>query len=95
MKATPVLFLVLVSCLLFQQSFAAGAPYTNPNLPVETRVKDLLGRMTLDEKIGQMIQIERSVATPAVISQYYIGKICNLHVYEVTGTQIKLQIKLG
>ena len=86
MKAPPVLFLVLVSCLLFQQSFAAGAPYTNPNLPVEARVKDLLGRMTVDEKIGQMIQIERSVATSAVITKYYIGEAFNLHLSEDTVT---------
>ena len=87
MKAPPVLFLVLVSCLLFQQSFAAGAPYTNPNLPVEARVKDLLGRMTVDEKIGQMIQIERSVATSAVITKYYIGETFKLHLCEDTATR--------
>lgn len=31
--------------------------YTNPNAPVDVRVKDLLHRMTLAEKIGQMDQI--------------------------------------
>lgn len=31
--------------------------YTNANAPVDVRVKDLLKRMTLDEKIGQMDQI--------------------------------------
>ncbi len=31
--------------------------YTNPNAPVAVRVNDLLHRMTLDEKIGQMDQI--------------------------------------
>lgn len=33
---------------------AAGAPppYLNPSLPVETRVEDLLGRLTLEEKIA-------------------------------------------
>jgi len=33
-----------------------AAPYRNASLPVEQRVNDLLGRMTLDEKVGQMIQ---------------------------------------
>jgi beta-glucosidase len=28
--------------------------YKNPNAPTESRVKDLLGRMTLAEKIGQL-----------------------------------------
>ncbi|MDY3070238.1 MAG: glycoside hydrolase family 3 N-terminal domain-containing protein [Parabacteroides sp.] len=30
------------------------APYKNPNLPVEERVKDLLQRMTLEEKVDQL-----------------------------------------
>lgn len=34
-------------------------PYENAALPVDQRVSDLLGRMSLDEKIGQMTQAER------------------------------------
>ena len=30
-------------------------PYLNPELPLETRVDDLLGRMTLDEKVSQTL----------------------------------------
>ena len=36
-----------------------GAPYQNAHLPVGKRVDDLLARMTLEEKIGQMTQAER------------------------------------
>jgi len=32
----------------------ANAPYKNPRLPVAARVADLLGRMTLDEKVAQI-----------------------------------------
>src|SRR5438309_6196735 len=39
---------------------AATLPYENPLLPVNQRVKDLLSRMTLAEKIGQMTQAERA-----------------------------------
>ncbi|GER35484.1 glycosyl hydrolase family protein [Striga asiatica] len=46
--------------------------YKDPNAHVETRVKDLLYRMTLLEKIGQMTQIERSVATPSAIRDRFI-----------------------
>src|SRR5947209_19918675 len=34
-------------------------PYQNATLPIEQRVQDLLSRMTLPEKIGQMTQAER------------------------------------
>src|SRR6266566_2128431 len=33
----------------------ARAPYLDPTLPVERRVDDLLARMTLEEKVGQML----------------------------------------
>jgi beta-glucosidase len=39
---------------------AASAPYENPRLPVSKRVDDLLSRMTLQEKVGQMEQTERA-----------------------------------
>jgi len=47
--------------------------YKNREAPVEARVKDLLSRMTLAEKIGQMTLIERSVASEAVIRDFSIG----------------------
>ncbi len=37
----------------------ATARYLDPRLPVQARVHDLLGRMTLEEKVGQMTQAER------------------------------------
>jgi beta-glucosidase len=37
-----------------------GLPYQNARLPVRARVADLLSRMTLAEKIGQMTQAERA-----------------------------------
>lgn len=47
--------------------------YKNPNAHVEDRVKDLLGRMTLKEKLGQMTQIDRSVASPSNLRDFSIG----------------------
>jgi beta-glucosidase len=49
-------------------AFVAGAAvaqqpaYLNPSLPVDARVKDLVGRMTLEEKVSQMQN--RAVAIP-------------------------------
>jgi beta-glucosidase len=40
-------------------SSAGLLPYQDPSLPVSQRVADLLGRMSLAEKIGQMTQAER------------------------------------
>ncbi|KAL1332597.1 uncharacterized protein [Arachis hypogaea] len=51
--------------------------YKNPTAPIEARVKDLLSRMTLQEKIGQMTQIERSFATPFALSHFSIGSVLN------------------
>src|SRR5579872_4127370 len=47
-------------CLLAQTSPAA-LPFMNPDLPVQQRVDDLVSRMTLEEKIGQMMN-----AAPAI-----------------------------
>lgn len=51
------LFLALFVCPLSfagQASIPTDAPYRNPATPVEERVKDLLGRMTLDEKAAML-----------------------------------------
>jgi beta-glucosidase len=42
---------------------SAGPAYLNSHLSVQARVTDLLGRMTLPEKIGQTVQIEASQVT--------------------------------
>ena len=54
-----------------------GLPYQNPDLPVSDRVEDLLGRMTLAEKVGQMTQIEIGSLGPRgeVITTYFIGSV--------------------
>ncbi|MFI7431193.1 glycoside hydrolase family 3 protein [Micromonospora sp. NPDC049836] len=54
---------------------AAALPYQDPSLPVATRVADLLSRMTLDEKIGQMTQAERGSVTAADLTTYRLGSI--------------------
>ncbi|WVZ78011.1 hypothetical protein U9M48_025792 [Paspalum notatum var. saurae] len=52
-----------------------GARYKDPKQPLNTRIDDLLGRMTLAEKIGQMSQIERENATADVVNKYFIGSV--------------------
>jgi beta-glucosidase len=51
-------------------------PYLRSNLPVDTRVKDLLSRMTLDEKIGQMVQADLgALADAADVQTYALGSM--------------------
>src|SRR5262244_1828218 len=63
--AAVILAIGLTSAAVTSQTAAAtGRPaYLNPHLPVSARVADLLGRMTLPEKIGQMVQIEATQVT--------------------------------
>ena len=50
-KSVTVLILTLI--VGFSSSYKVDIPYKNPKLPVAVRVKDLLGRMTLEEKVAQ------------------------------------------
>jgi beta-glucosidase len=49
--------------------------YNDPSQPIEARVEDLLSRMTMDEKIGQMTQVDKYAIRPGDITQYFIGSI--------------------
>jgi len=49
--------------------------YKDPKYPVEVRVEDLLSKMTLDEKIGQMTQAERDGVTIDDIRGYFLGSV--------------------
>lgn len=51
-------------------------PYKNPELPTEERIDDLLGRMTLEEKVGQMMQLDaRSGDLDDLIVNKHVGSI--------------------
>ncbi|CAL5060490.1 unnamed protein product [Urochloa decumbens] len=52
-----------------------GAKYKDPTQPLNTRVDDLVRRMTLAEKIGQMSQIDQENATANVITNYFVGSV--------------------
>ena len=49
--------IVLLAGVVTLNAAAQCLPYKNPMLPTEVRVEDLLGRMTLEEKIAQMSHI--------------------------------------
>ncbi|AGZ44325.1 glycoside hydrolase family 3 N-terminal domain-containing protein [Actinoplanes friuliensis] len=54
---------------------AADDPYRDPSLPVEQRVDDLLGRMTLPEKVGQMLQLDARQDLKDSVSTRLAGSI--------------------
>ncbi|MEM7331770.1 MAG: glycoside hydrolase family 3 N-terminal domain-containing protein [Chloroflexota bacterium] len=50
-------------------------PYQNKSLPISERLDDLIGRMTLAEKIGQMTQVEKNSIKSGAITEMGIGSI--------------------
>lgn len=54
----------------------SNADYLNPTLPSAQRVSDLLGRMTLEEKVGQMMQLDaRTGELDELIVKRHVGSI--------------------
>ena len=70
---------VLAAALLQPTSSAAGddvLPYQDPGRPTSVRVADLLSRMTLAEKVGQMTQAERAdITDPQQITDAGLGSV--------------------
>jgi beta-glucosidase len=59
----------LIFCLLLSTFVNAQiAPYKNKNLPINVRVADLLAKMTVDEKVGQLNQVNAGVLTGPTVS---------------------------
>lgn len=57
---TGLIFALTLTSVIFVSHFSkskaqTGLPYKNPQLSIDERVKDLLGRMTLEEKAAQLI----------------------------------------
>ena len=57
---TCVLLIASLSPVLSQTGRGSAPPYKDPSLPIEKRVDDLVSRMTLEEKVSQMM----NAATP-------------------------------
>ncbi len=64
MRPQPLAALLLSLGVLSFYCFAQSSkplPYMDPSLPIQQRVDDLVGRMTLDEKAAQMINTAPSI----------------------------------
>ena len=42
---------------------------------IENRISELMGKMNLDQKIGQLLQPERQFITPEEVKKYHIGSV--------------------
>src|SRR6185436_18477114 len=52
--------------------------YPVPTNPAdEARIVELLGRMTLEEKVGQLVQADLCCVTPDDVRQYNLGSVLN------------------
>lgn len=49
--------------------------YRDPTLPVEVRIDDLIDRMTLAEKVGQMLQLDARGDLEDIVTQKLVGSI--------------------
>jgi beta-glucosidase len=67
-------FLILLSIFICSKSFAQV--YLDSTAAIEDRITDLLGRMTLEEKIRQMIQVDYpGLSVPSDIRDFNIGSL--------------------
>jgi beta-glucosidase len=53
----------------------ADAAYRNAQLPVEQRVEDLLARMSLGEKFGQMTLVEKNSIADRDVKAFFVGGV--------------------
>jgi beta-glucosidase len=79
--------LAVASALAFAALCASAAPPIEswphlksaiaPDAALEARVRAIVGRMTLAQKIGQMTQAELKAVTPDDVRAYYLGSVLN------------------
>lgn len=70
-----MLGLLLLLCGSLAMAQSEYMAYKDRNQPMDTRLKDLMDRMTLEEKVGQMAQLDRINATVEIMRNYSIGSI--------------------
>ena len=75
-KVLPIILIIIIAISCGNSNLINSKNiYQNPNNSIEQRVEALLKVMTLDEKIGQMIQAERENISAQDIKNYKLGSV--------------------
>jgi len=77
MNRLRLLCTLVSACVLLQSALIAQQatpPYKNPALPIETRVKDLLARMTLEEKVAQLESTWQNHSQDLLPEEYFVDE---------------------
>ncbi|WP_031087721.1 glycoside hydrolase family 3 N-terminal domain-containing protein [Streptomyces sp. NRRL WC-3549] len=72
-------------------------PYLDPARPVADRVEDLLGRMTLAEKTGQMLQLNAKDGVRHLVEELHVGSILHaspVHVREAAAATARTRLRI-
>lgn len=88
LKLRPSLLAIAIACALptLCATAATNAPLKDwpqvrsaiaRDAALEKRVQDIVGKMTLAQKVGQMTQPEIKAATPDDVRKYYLGSVLN------------------
>jgi beta-glucosidase len=79
-----------------------AAPFRDPALPVTARVADLLSRMTVEEKIGQMLQLDARDDLEDHVLRRHVGSILHtsperiVQANDLTGrTRLRIPLLVG
>ena len=79
-----------------------NAPYLDPALPVAQRVADLLDRMTVEEKVGQMMQLDAREDLDDQVLRVHVGSILHtspervLRAHDLTAqTRLRIPLLVG
>ncbi len=59
------------------EDWPALKPYAAPDAALEARIATIVAGMTLEQKVGQMIQADIRSITPDDVRRYYVGSVLN------------------
>ncbi|KAL3849153.1 hypothetical protein ACJIZ3_011035 [Penstemon smallii] len=76
-SSVPIVGLVLVfaSLAMAVQDPTINTRYMDPKQPMNVRIKNLMDQMTVEEKIAQMVQLDRKVVSAELMRNYSFGSL--------------------